>query len=69
MDILPGHSGTSVPLHAQVAVRIGEIRAMCHGWACLYLLFSMFWFVMVWRRFVVLLSRSPVYVYVCYAQS
>ena len=33
------------------------------------LLFGMFCFVMLWQRFVVLLSRSPVYVFVCHAQS
>ena len=33
------------------------------------ILFSMFWFVMLWGRFVVLLSRSLVCVFVCHAWS
>ena len=34
---------------------------------CLYFLF-IFWFCLLWRKFVVFLSRSPVWVFVCHAR-
>ena len=66
---LPQGQGVTSSIDRDVlSVRICGIRAMCHGWACLYDLF-IFWFCVLLRKFAAFLSRSAVWVFVFHARS